>query len=90
MWRFGLRDTGCAAHPSQFRRAQTCVCRSTEEEMTRLNNLQRLSQLGLLKQCTFDAFLPEGHGLTPDKQLNLKIAFDTTLAYAKNHPAGCC
>ncbi len=73
-------------HPS-FGRAQTCVCRSTEEEMTRLNNLQRLSQLGLLKQCTFDAFLPEGHGLTPDKQLNLKIAFDTTLAYAKK-PSG--
>ncbi|MFO7681717.1 MAG: ATP-binding protein [Chloroflexota bacterium] len=73
-------------HPS-FGRAQTCVCRSSQEEMKRLNALQQLSQLGLLSECTFDTFLPEGHGLTAEKQRNLKIAYDTTLEYAQQ-PTG--
>lgn len=72
---------------SRFGRAQTCVCRVAEEEISRQDNLQRLSQLGLLSECTFEGFLPEGHGLTPDKQLNLKIAYETALAYAQN-PTG--
>lgn len=48
-----------------------------------MQHLQRISQLGALESCTFDSFLPEGHGLTPDKQRNLKMAYEHTLAYAK-------
>ncbi|MCA9957147.1 MAG: ATP-binding protein, partial [Anaerolineales bacterium] len=43
----------------------------------------KLSQLGALQSCTFDSFLPEGHGLTPGKQLNLKLAFDRALSFAQ-------
>lgn len=67
-----------------FGKAVTCVCRLAEQEMTKQDNLQRVSQLGLLSECTFEGFLPDGHGLTPDKQLNLKIAYETALDYAKN------
>ena len=70
-------------HPS-FGKAVTCVCRLAQEEMAKQDNLQRVSQLGLLSECTFKGFLPDGHGLTPDKQLNLKIAYETALDYAKN------
>lgn len=71
------------AHPS-FGRAVSCTCRAEEQEASRLNNLQRLSQLGALKNATFDTFLPDGHGLTPVKQRNLKMACDMALAYAQN------
>ena len=43
----------------------------------------KMSQLGALTACTFDTFLPEGHGLTPDRQRNLKMAYETALAYAE-------
>jgi len=69
-------------HPS-FGRAVPCTCRAQEREMERLDRLQELSQLGALQACTFESFLPSGHGLTETKQLNLKIAFDRALAYAK-------
>jgi DNA replication protein DnaC len=71
------------AHPS-FGRAVACACRAAEKEMARMNQLQRLSQLGTLKACTFDSFLPEGHGLTPARQKNLQMAYEWAFAYAKN------
>jgi DNA replication protein DnaC len=73
-------------HPS-FGRAQICSCRAAEEEMNRMNTLQKISQIGLLRESTFDTFLPEGMGLTPEKQRNLKLAYDSALDYAKN-PTG--
>lgn len=72
-----------ATHPS-FGRAVVCACRAAEEEMARQATLLRLSQIGMLQECTFDTFLPEGHGLTPEKQRNLRMAYDTALDYAKN------
>jgi DNA replication protein DnaC len=70
-------------HPG-FGRAVVCTCRAVEQEMARVESLQRLSQLGALRQCTFDTFMAEGIGLTPAKQLNLKRAYDCALAYAQN------
>ncbi|MCP4361649.1 MAG: ATP-binding protein [Chloroflexi bacterium] len=70
-------------HPN-FGRAVTCPCRAAEKEMARLNKLQQLSQLGALQDCTFDTFLPDGHGLTPAKQLNLKMAYKRALTFAEN------
>lgn len=52
--------------------------------MARMDSLMRMSQLGALQHCTFDAFLPEGHGLPPAKQLNLRLAYDRAMDYAKN------
>ena len=70
-------------HPS-FGRAVACSCRAVEREMSRMTQLQKLSQLGALESCTFDSFLPEGHGLSKPKQLNLKRAYDWSVAYAQN------
>lgn len=68
---------------SRFGRAVPCACRAVEREMARLDSLMRVSQLGALQHCTFDTFLPEGHGLTPARQRNLRMAFDLSLAYAQ-------
>lgn len=70
------------AHPS-FGRAVACSCRAAEQEMARMHKLHQISQLGALEACTFDAFLPEGHGLTPNRQRNLRMAYDLALAFAK-------
>lgn len=65
-----------------FGRAVPCTCRAAELEAAKHDRLIRMSQLGALKECTFDAFLPEGHGLTPAKQRNLKMAYEMALSYA--------
>jgi DNA replication protein DnaC len=69
-------------HPS-FGRAVACTCRASEREMARMDSLLKLSQLGALQHCTFDTFMADGIGLTPQKQRNLKMAYDRVLAYAK-------
>ena len=68
---------------ANFGRAVACDCRATLVEVERHERLLKLSQLGALADCTFDSFLPTGHGLTPMKQRNLKVAFDACLAYAQ-------
>lgn len=67
-----------------FGRAVICVCREEEQEIQRTNRLLKLSQLGALQTYTFDNFRPEGIGLTPPKQRNLKQAYDKARAYAEN------
>ncbi len=69
-------------HPA-FGRAVPCDCRAKDREMERLDRLQKVSQLGALKNCTFDSFLPDGHGLTAAKQRNLRMAYDLALDYAR-------
>ena len=75
-----------ATHPA-FGRAVPCDCRAQEQEMERLDKLQKLSQLGALKSHTFQSFLPEGHGITESKQRNLHNAYNRALEFAKN-PSG--
>ncbi len=67
-----------------FGRAIACSCRAQEREIERLDKLQELSQLGALQACTFESFLPTGHGITEAKQLNLRMAYDRALGFAKN------
>lgn len=62
----------------------TCVCRQQTLEQQRVDNLGRLSQLGLLTECTFDNFMPDGVGLTPVKQRNLKLAYQMVHDFAEN------
>ena len=69
---------------SSFGRAVICSCRNVEREMARMDNLLKLSQLGALQNCIFDSFMPEGLGMTPQKQRNLKMAYDRVLAYAQD------
>jgi DNA replication protein DnaC len=74
------------AHPD-FGRARICECRADEEEARRTRALLEMSQLGALRECTFDSFFPEGIGLTPTKQRNLRTAYERTLAFA-HEPVG--
>ncbi len=74
------------SHP-EFGRAVVCSCRAEEVEIQRASRLLKMSQLGALQDCTFDNFFPEGIGLTPSKQRNLKMAYDRAFDYARN-PSG--
>lgn len=73
-------------HPD-FGRAKMCTCRLAEEETKKASRLYKLSQLGALKECTFENFLADGIGLNPSKQRNLKMAYDRAMEYA-NEPEG--
>jgi DNA replication protein DnaC len=69
------------SHP-EFGRAVICSCRAEDEELQRASRLLKMSQLGALQDCTFENFFPEGIGLTPTKQRNLKMAYDKSFTYA--------
>jgi DNA replication protein DnaC len=70
-------------HPS-FGRAVMCTCRTAEEENRKSARLYKISQLGALKECTFENFLSDGIGLNPSKQRNLKMAYDRAVKFAKD------
>jgi DNA replication protein DnaC len=71
-----------------FGRAVPCVCRAAEQEMSRLDSLLRLSQIGALADCTFATFKPDGHGLTQTRQRNLRTAYDDTRPSTPKQPRG--
>jgi DNA replication protein DnaC len=73
-------------HPD-FGKLFPCQCRLAEMEQRRLERLRLLSNLDHLARMTFDSFVPEGYGLTPDKAANLRLAYEQALEYAE-HPAG--
>lgn len=85
----GLGYVVAAVRPGEpgFGRAIPCVCRAAEQEKARLDNLMRISQIGALAHCTFESFIPEGHGLTAARQRNLRMAWERAAAYA-NAPSG--
>lgn len=70
-----------------FGRAVVCSCREAEQEALRASKLLQMSQLGALEECNFENFFPDGIGLTPGKQRNLKMAYQQALAYAEK-PSG--
>jgi len=69
-------------HPD-FGRAVPCQCKAKEKEEQRLQDLLQASNLGLLTRMTFDTFVPEGHGLNPQAQDNLRKAYEKALQYAQ-------
>jgi DNA replication protein DnaC len=77
-----LRLDAPPGHPD-FGRIVPCKCKVREIEQQRLKDLRLASNLGLLTRMTFDSFVPEGHGLTPQLQDNLRKAYKRTLEYAK-------
>jgi len=60
-----------------------CKCKKREIEQRRLQDLRRASNLGLLTRMTFDTFVPEGHGLNPQMQDNLRKAYKRAFSYAQ-------
>lgn len=69
-------------HPD-FGRAVPCQCKAREREEQRLHDLLQASNLGLLTRMTFETFVPEGHGLNPQAQDNLRKAYEKALHYAQ-------
>jgi DNA replication protein DnaC len=81
-----VREDVPVDHPN-FGRLFPCQCRLAEIERRRLERLRSLSNLDHLARMTFDTFVPEGYGLTPDKADNLRFAYEQALKYAER-PAG--
>jgi DNA replication protein DnaC len=81
----GLGYTVPAVDPDDpgFGKAIICSCRAAEVQQARQAGLLRLSQIGALQHCTFESFIPEGHGLTQARQRNLKMAFERASEYAR-------
>jgi DNA replication protein DnaC len=73
-------------HPD-FGRLFPCTCRAEEISHRRSAALRRMSNLEMLERFTFDSFKPEGNGLSPDRQKNLRRVYERAYDYA-HHPEG--
>ncbi len=73
-------------HPD-FGKLFPCACRAAEIRERRTEALRSVSNLAALDRFTFETFRPEGQGLSPDRQRNLRWAYDLACAYAV-HPEG--
>jgi len=73
-------------HPD-FGKLIPCTCRVAEMARRRVARLRAVSNLEALAHMTFDTFVPEGHGLPPQKQENLRHAYEAARAFAEN-PSG--
>jgi DNA replication protein DnaC len=76
-----LREDVPVDHP-HFGKLFPCRCKLAEIEQQRLEELRSLSNLDQLARMTFDTFVPDGYGLSPDKATNLHHAFDEARRYA--------
>jgi DNA replication protein DnaC len=70
-------------HPN-YGKAVVCECQQKEIEARRLAQFYAIGQLGVLRGQTFESFMPEGIGLTEEKQRNLRLACQRCLDYAQN------
>lgn len=81
-----MRQDVPVGHPD-FGKIVPCQCRVKQQEHKRLNRLQSISNLKTMERFTFDRFVPEGYGLTEDRRRNLRLAYETALAFA-DRPEG--
>jgi len=70
-------------HPD-FGKLYPCKCKIEELEAKRLSELRELSNLGQLTPMNFENFVPDGYGLNPEKQRNLRRAYELALEFAEN------
>jgi DNA replication protein DnaC len=77
-----VREDLPLGHPD-FGRLFPCRCKLAEIEQQRLDRLRAQSNMGLFTHLTFDTFLPESHGLSPDKALSLREAFKAAQQFAE-------
>jgi DNA replication protein DnaC len=73
-------------HPD-FGRAIPCDCKKQEMLERRLRAVASVGARDSVAHLTFDAFLPEGHGLPPEKAENLRRAYELCMRYAEE-PTG--
>jgi DNA replication protein DnaC len=81
-----LRQDVPVAHP-EFGKLVKCECQLRVDETKRLDKLRTISNMKLMKRFTFEAFVPEGIGLTEDRRRNLRMAYGTALEFA-DEPTG--
>ncbi len=70
-------------HPD-FGKLVPCRCRLSEIADRRVAALRRFSRMDIFERMTFDRFIPEGHGLPPDKRANLRWAYEEAISFARN------
>ena len=70
-------------HPD-FGKLFPCECKLQELEAKRLAQLRELSNIGQLARMTFESFVPDGHGLNPEKCRNLRQGYELALEFAEN------
>ena len=69
-------------HPD-FGKLFPCTCRARDIQSQRTEALKLMSNLETLERFTFKTFSPEGHGLSPDRQENLRRAYQRAANYAR-------
>jgi len=69
-------------HPD-FGRAFPCRCKEAQIEQHRQARLRALSNLDTLQHMTFETFLPDGIGLSEDRQRNLRNAYEAARHFAE-------
>jgi len=77
-----LRADVPVGHPD-FGQLVPCTCRLAELAEQRVVVLRALSDLEILSRMTFETFISEGPGLLPDKQANLRWAYDEARTFAE-------
>lgn len=70
-------------HPD-FGKLLPCPCQLTKRAQKRVESLRALSDLDIMTSMTFETFIPDGHGLPPDKQTNLRWAYEEAHEFAQN------
>jgi DNA replication protein DnaC len=68
-------------HPD-YGRAVPCECRAQDIQARRLRLLQSVSMVDSLRRLTFESFRSEPSHLPPDKQVNLRRAYETCMNFA--------
>lgn len=69
-------------HP-HFGKLFPCRCKLADLERQRLERLRSLSNMDHLARMTFNSFVADGYGLTPEKSTNLHRAFEEAWRYAE-------
>ncbi len=70
-------------HPD-FGKLVPCTCHMVEVAQRRTETLRMLSDLDMLTRMTFETFTPDSPGLSPDKQANLRWAYEEARDFAQN------
>jgi DNA replication protein DnaC len=70
-------------HP-HFGKLFPCTCRLQELQAQRSETQRFLANLETLTRFTFETFCPDGHGLSAERQRNLRDAYQASLTYARH------
>ncbi len=70
-------------HPN-FGKLFPCTCRMEEIQARRSETLRFVGNLETLERFTFDTFSPDGHGLSTERQRNLRQAYQVAVTYARH------